>query len=293
MNRGMREPEGNRVSTVLGRRLGGELSKLRAAAGRTQAQAAAEITATPTKVQKMESGWVPMRDPDIRVLCEFYGVTDPEFVNSLLDLARLDRERRKAKGWWHHVPRVGGLGEYVAMEEVATYIRTWQLALVPGLLQTADYVRALGVTSDWTNPDEIEVLVQSRLKRQARLWGEKPVGFHAVLWEAALRQQIGGPDVMRAQLDHLAEMARLPHIHVQVLPFRAGAHHAAGGAFNVLSFAGPGALDVGYAEGIASTVWAEGAEASGEYTRTFERVARLSLAPQASIDLIEAISKGT
>lgn len=277
---------------MLGRRLGGELHKLRTAAGSTQQQAAQAITATATKIVKMESGWVPMRDPDIRVLCEFYGVEDAGVVDGLLRIARLDRERRKAKGWWQQLARVGNLGEYAAMEEVATHIRTWQLALVPGLLQTADYVRALGVTSDWTHPDEIEVLVESRLKRQARLWGDSPVEFHAVLWEAALRQQIGGPDVMRGQLGHLVEMAKLPHVHVQVLPFRVGAHHAAGGAFNVISFAEPGALDVGYAEGIAATVWAEGAEASREYTRTFERVARMSLAPQASLNLIEEISRG-
>ncbi|KMO99746.1 helix-turn-helix domain-containing protein [Streptomyces roseus] len=283
---------GNRISTVLARRLGGELLRLRDAAGLTQPQAAQVLSATAAKVAKMERGWVPFRDPDIVALCELYGVSDKHFVKGLLDLARLDRERRKAKGWWQQVPRVGGLAEYVAMEEVATHIRTWQLALVPGLLQTADYVRALGVTSDWTHPDEIEVLVSSRLKRQARLWGDDPVNFHAVLWEAALRQQIGGVEVMRAQLNHLVEMAALPHIHVQVLPFRVGAHHAVAGSFNLVSFAEPGALDVGYAEGVASTVWAEGAEASAAYARAFERVSRMSLAPQASVSLIDAISKG-
>ncbi|MFI5615988.1 helix-turn-helix domain-containing protein [Streptomyces sp. NPDC051567] len=292
VNRGMREDRGNRVSTVLGRRLGGELYKLRTAAGRTQQQAALEITATPTKVVKMESGWVPMRDPDLRVLCEFYGVTDPQVVSGLLSLARLDRERRKAKGWWQQVPRVGSLGEYIAMEEIATHIRTWQLALVPGLLQTADYVRALGVTSDWTHPDEIEVLVETRLKRQSRLWDDSPLEFHVVLWEAALRQQIGSPEVMRSQLNHLVEMARLPNVHVQVLPFRAGANHGAGGAFNIVSFAEPGALDVGYAEGIVATVWAEGAETNEAYSQSFNRVSRLSLAPHDSVNLIDAISKG-
>ncbi|MEW2412393.1 DUF5753 domain-containing protein [Streptomyces sp. NPDC046866] len=288
----MRQGQGNRVSTVLGRRLGGELNKLRTAAGKTQAQAAQAISATSTKIVKMESGWVPMRDPDIRVLCEFYGVTDAQVVQPLLDLARLDRERRKAKGWWTELPRVGTLAEYVAMEEVATQIRTWQLALVPGLLQTADYMRALGVTSDWSHPDEIELLVTTRTKRQARLRGEKPLEFHAVLWEAALRQQVGGADVMRGQLEHLLDMARLPHVHVQVLPFRAGAHHAAAGAFNVLSFAEAGALDVGYSEGVASNVWAEGTEASAVFTHAFERVSRASLAPHDSLTLIDAISKG-
>lgn len=277
---------------MLGRRLGGELYKLRTTAGRTQLQAAKEISATSTKIVKMESGWVPMRDPDIRVLCEFYGVTDAPFVTGLLDLARLDRERRKAKGWWQHMPIVGGLSEYIAMEQVATRVRTWQPALVPGLLQTPEYIRALGVTSNWAHPDEIEALVTSRTKRQARLWGDEPMEFHAVLWEAALRQQVGTVEVMRAQLDHLVEMANLSHVHVQVLPFRAGRHHGVDGSFNIVSFADPGALDVGYAETLGSTLWAEGAEANEAYSRAFARVSRLSLAPHDSVRLIDVISKG-
>ncbi|MFJ3962279.1 helix-turn-helix domain-containing protein [Streptomyces sp. NPDC090036] len=280
------------MSTVLGRRLGGELQKLRSAAGMTQLQAAKEISATSTKIVKMESGWVPMRDPDIRVLCDFYGVTDTEFVTRLLDLARLDRERRKAKGWWQQMPIVGGLGEYIAMEEVATRIRTWHPSLIPGLLQTPEYIRALGVTSSWSHPDEIEALVMTRTKRQARLRGEGPLEFHAVLWEAALRNQVGGVEVMRGQLDHLLQMAKLPHVHVQVLPFQAGRHNDVNGSFNIVSFAEPGALDVGYAETVATTQWAEGAEANEAYSRAFAQVSRLSLAPHDSVILIDAISKG-
>ncbi|GAA1550976.1 helix-turn-helix domain-containing protein [Streptomyces globosus] len=283
---------GNRVSTVLGRRLGGELLRLRSEAGLTQPQAAHVLSATAAKIAKMERGWVPFRDPDIVALCSLYGVEDGKFVDGLLGLARLDRERRKAKGWWQDMPRVGAFAEYVAMEQVAMRVRTWQLALVPGLLQTPDYVRALGVASAWSHPSEIEMLVESRTKRQMRLAGENPLEIHAVVWEAALRQQIGGPEVMRGQLQHLIDMAGLPHVHLQVLPFGAGAHHAVGGAFNVLSFAEPGALDVGYAESVTSNVWAEGTEASAGFMRAFEQVARASLAPQASVKLIDAIRRG-
>ncbi|WP_330300980.1 helix-turn-helix domain-containing protein [Streptomyces sp. NBC_00503] len=282
----------NRVSTVLARRLGGELLRLRDAAGLTQPQAAQVLSATAAKVAKMERGWVPFRDPDVVALCKLYGQTDESAVADLLSLAKLDRERRKAKGWWQQMHLVGNLGEYIAMEEVATRIRTWQLALVPGLLQTPEYIRALGVTSNWSHPDEIEVLVTSRVKRQARLWGERPLEFHAVLWEAALRQQIGSPEVMRGQLNHLVEMARQPHVHVQVLPFRAGGHHGASGAFNIVSFAEPGALDVAYAETVAAKVWVEGSEGNEAFSRAFDRVSRLSLSPHDSVNLIDAISKG-
>lgn len=285
-------PTDNRVSTVLARRLGGELLRLRDAAGLTQPQAAQVLSATAAKVAKMERGWVPFRDPDIVALCKLYGQTDESAVADLLSLAKLDRERRKAKGWWQQMHLVGNLGEYIAMEQVATRIRTWQLALVPGLLQTPEYMRALGVTSNWSHPDEIEVLVTSRVKRQARLWGEQPLEFHAVVWEAALRQQIGSPEVMRGQLNHLAEMARLPHVHVQVLPFRAGGHHGASGSFNIVSFAEQGALDVAYAETAAAKVWVEGSEGNEAFSRAFARVSRLSLSPHDSVNLIDAISKG-
>lgn len=286
-------PTDNRVSTVLARRLGGELLSLRDAAGLTQPQAAQVLSATAAKVAKMERGWVPFRDPDIVALCKLYGVTDESAVAGLLALAKLDRERRKARGWWQKIPTVGNLAEYVAMEDVATRIRTWQLALVPGLLQTPDYIRSLGVGSDsWTHPDEIEEMVTTRTKRQARLRGDRPLEFHAVIWEAALRQEIGGREVMRGQLNHLVNMAQLPNVHVQVLPFRAGAHHGVAGAFNIISFAEQGAVDVGYAEGVGATVWVEGAEANQAYVRSFDRVSRMSLAPRDSVNLIEAISKG-
>ncbi|MFD4240095.1 helix-turn-helix domain-containing protein [Streptomyces sp. NPDC058525] len=289
-----RDPDrGISVSTVLGRRLGGELLRLREGCGLRQSHAAEALTASVAKVAKMERGLVPMRDPDVRALCHLYGVDDEGVIGGLFHLARLDRERRKARGWWRHDPDVGSLAEYIAMEDVATQVRTWQMALIPGLLQTADYVRAMCVVSEtWREPDEIEPIVTVRMKRQVRLSGETPLRFHAVISEAALRQEIGGPAVMRGQLDHLIEAAELPHIHVQVLPFRTGAHPGLSGAFSVISFAEPGAVDVGYNESISSTVWVEAKEGTAVYTRTFDRLARLSLAPRDSVNLIASISKG-
>ncbi|MEV6954131.1 helix-turn-helix transcriptional regulator [Streptomyces sp. NPDC051183] len=293
MNRGTREGQGNRTSTVLGRRLGGELHKLRTAAGKTQLQAAQEISATATKIVKMESGWVPMRDPDIRVLCEFYGVTDRQFVTGLLHLARLDRERRKANGWWQHSLDAGAMAEYIAMEDIASRVRTWQLSLVPGLLQTADYARALAVSDEfWQDPDDIERVVAVRMKRQQRLWSEAPLQVHAVVWEGALRQEIGGPAVMRAQLEHLLELAELPNVHVQVLPFRAGGHPCIVGPFSLISFAEVEAMDVAHMDVIGSTVWVESRQESAVYSRYFDRTSRLSLAPRDSVDLIDSIGKG-
>ncbi|MCB5163406.1 helix-turn-helix domain-containing protein [Streptomyces bambusae] len=288
---GSNPDRGVSVSTALGRRLGGELLRMREALDLRQAHAAEALTASVAKVAKMERGLVPMRDPDVRALCHCYGETDPVVVDRLLELARLDRERRRAKGWWHEYFGKSSMAEYVAMEDVATHVRTWQAAYIPGLLQAPEYVRALVVSGDWwqDRPEEIENVVEGRLKRQRRLWGDDPLYLHAVIWEAALRQQVGGPEVMRAQLAHLLEASHLPNVHIQVLPFRVGAHAGLSGAFNVLSFEEPDALDVGFAERLMSTEWAESKEGSAQYRRAFDDVCRLSLSPHDSRALIETL----
>ncbi|MEN2420433.1 helix-turn-helix transcriptional regulator [Streptomyces rimosus] len=287
-----RSEQGNRVSTVLGRRLGGQLLQLRDAAGKTQQEAAQVLSATATKVVKMERGWVPVREPDIRALCTFYGQDDPGAVDALLNLAQLDRERRKAKGWWQHAPNAGALAEYIALEDVASRVRSWQLSLIPGLCQTREYARALEVSyGAWEDPDEIEQVVEVRLRRQARLGGEQPLQMYAVIWEAALRQLVGGPMVMRKQLEQLIDVAGMPNVRLQILPYRAGGHPCISGPFNIVSFAENEAVDVVHVDGIASTVWVEHAADSATYSAYFDRTARLSLAPRDSVTLIDNIRK--
>ncbi|MFD7661531.1 helix-turn-helix domain-containing protein [Streptomyces sp. NPDC059788] len=275
-------PQGNRMSTVLGRRLGGELAKHRLEAGLTQGQAAKVISASTGKVARMESGWVPMRDPDIRILCELYEVTDPAAVGGLLELARVDRERRKAKGWWNDFPGLGAMKEYVALESAATAIKTWQVAYVPGLLQCEAYIRAL-------KPDDN--FVAARLARQQRLDDEPRLHLHAVVYEAALRNLIGGADVMREQLEYLADASEKPNVSVRVLPFSAGAQVGIGCGYNVLSFTEPGAMDVVYIEIPRTQVWIEGGDEATEHDEMFERIAGEALDEPASRTFIRSLSK--
>ncbi|WP_234369856.1 helix-turn-helix domain-containing protein [Streptomyces acidiscabies] len=284
---------GNRTSTVLGRRLGGELLRLRDGAGLTQRQAAEAINATNSKIVKMEQGWVPMRDPDIRVLCEFYGVEDPEVLARLLALAKLDRERRKAKGWWLNANYNKGRGflDFVALEDGASRIRNWQISLIPGLLQTAAYTRAMAVVNpSWDDLDEIEMDVEVKQKRQRRLVGENPVQLHAVMWEGALRQQFGGRDVMRGQMERLLEVSEFPNVRLQVLPFRHGAHPGVSGPFVILSYAETGALDVVESDTHRDMMWMENEECA-YFNELFDRISRHSLSPHDSIALIESLHK--
>lgn len=286
------QPRQGQVSTVLARKLGSELLRLRDTAGKTQQQAAESINATGTKIVKMERGWVPMRDPDIRVLCEFYGVEDSRVIGQLLELAKLDRERRKAKGWWRDALDTGTMAEYIAMEDVATHIRNWQSSLIPGLLQTAEYTRALAVAEGaWDDPDDIERVAEIKQKRQGRLLGERPLQLYAVIWEAALRQEVGGPAVMRAQQERLLELAELPNVRLQVLPFRAGAHPCIAGPFSIISFAEDEALDVVQSDTITGMVWVEDEVDSNTYSVLFDRASRLSLAPRDSATLIDSLRK--
>jgi transcriptional regulator with XRE-family HTH domain len=283
---------GRTVSTVLGRRLGGELLRMREGRGLRQAEAAEALTASTPKVAKIERGQVPMRDPDIRALCHLYGETDELVIGKLLALAKADRERRKAHGWWNQYPQLQAMAEYVALEDIATNIRMWQLAIVPGLLQTPDYARALAVgNGHWEDPDEIEPFVESRMARQERLDGESPLGLWAVVHEGALRQLVGGQHVMRQQLEHLLDMARRPNVKLQVLPYLAGAHPGMTSAFTIVSFAEPGALDVVHVDTASSTLWLESDTDADHHNRLFDRITRLSLAQRNSVRLIDEILK--
>lgn len=282
---------GNRVSTVLARQLGGQLLAFREAAGLNQSRAAEVLSAQTAKVAKMERGWVPFRDPDIIALCKLYGVEDTQVVDGLLRLAKLDRDRRRAKGWWNALDQ-GNLREYIAMEDAALKVRAWQLSLIPGLFQTPDYTRSMAVPEISADEiDQIEQVVDVRRRRQARLYGDHPLQVHAVIWEAALRQVIGGPQAMGQQLVCLRELTELPNVRIQVLPFRAGGYPGNGGPFNVLSFAEEGAVDVVHMDGLHSTDWVEGVEESAAYRNLFGRLCAVSLSPHDSVQLIESIGK--
>ncbi|WP_420706398.1 helix-turn-helix domain-containing protein [Streptomyces sp. CcalMP-8W] len=277
---------------MLGRRLGGELLRMREACDLRQSHAADALTASVAKVAKIERGLVPIRDPDIRALCHLYGETDADTVDRLLALAMADRERRKASGWWNQYPGLRSMAEYAALEDIATSVRTWQLAIVPGLLQTPDYARALAVgNGSWEDPDEIEPFIEARMTRQARLGGENPLELWAVVHEAALRQLVGGREVMREQLGHLVDMARQPNVKLQITPYLAGAHPGLTSAFTIVSFAEPGALEVVRMDTTSTALWLESDTDAERHVQLFDRISRLGLAQRSSVRLIDGILK--
>jgi hypothetical protein len=133
--------------------------------------------------------------------------------------------------------------------------------------------------------------VLPRLARQERLRSERPLELWAVLHEGALRQLVGGRDVMRQQLGHLLDLARMDTVKVQVVPWLAGANPGMIGSFSVVSFAEPGALDVVHMDVPSSTLWLESEEDAARHGRIFDRIARIGLAERNALDLIETIRK--
>jgi hypothetical protein len=278
-----------RPSTVLGRRLGAELRRLRGS--RTLQQPAASLNCTTSKIVRIEQGQVPVRDPDLLALLTLYGAPD-ETQPPLLTLAAHDRDRRKHAGWWQHYPQLGGLLDYIELEDSATTLRTCQLAFIPGLLQTPDYTRALATASGgWASTHDIDRFVEARQTRQGRLAGTDPLHLHAVVWEAALHQHTGGRHVLHAQLNHLAASTDLPNVTLQILPFTTDALAAMPAAFVLLSFTEPGALDVVYLDTPTAHLWLEHQDDAHRHGTLFTHAADTALTPAASRTLITRLAK--
>ncbi|WP_322759269.1 helix-turn-helix transcriptional regulator [Frankia sp. Cr2] len=221
--------------TIRRRRLGAELRRLREAAGKGIDDAARQLGCSLSKVSRMENGRVPIRGDDVGDLLDLYQVDDPEQRQALLALTK---ETRRA-GWWHTygdvVPR--WFEVYVGLEAEASSIAKFEALLVPGLLQTADYARAVmrAAPRQPPNPD-VERAIELRLGRQAVLSTDPVPDLWVVIDEAVIRRVVGGPTVMRAQLDHLRRVSTRPNVTIQVVPFTGGAHAGMDSPFTLLGF---------------------------------------------------------
>jgi len=234
---------------------------------------------------------VGFKDRDITDLLTLYGVTDEEERETLRSLAR----RANAPGWWHDYNDVlpHWFEAYVGLEEVAIQIREYEVQFVPGLLQTEDYARAVTLLGhDAASAREIERRVRLRMQRQALLDRDEPPSFWAVIDEAVLRRPTGSPATMRGQLKHLADMAHRPNVTIQVIPFLAGGHSAAGGPFSILRFAEPDLPDVVFLEQLTSALYLDKPDAVDSYLRVMERICMEAATPAASAEIIANLVDG-
>ncbi len=236
----------------------------------------------------MENGRVLVRTPDVVALLHAYGVHDSETRDRLTLLTRTANRRRR-EGWWHQYSSVLAetYRDYIEMESICESIKTFQAQLIPGLLQTPEYSRAVTVASRaWQSSAEIDQFVQVRVARQQRLTSETPLLLWVVLAEGILHQRVGGSDVMRAQLNHVATMAERPNVTVQVLPFSRGAHSGMFGPYLLMSFPQATAQDLVLTEAPTGNFWMEQEAEVTYYRALFDDARTVALPPTESLALI-------
>lgn len=276
---------GRRSPTVRRRELGALLRTLRTEQGLTVEQVAESLLCSASKVSRMETGQRGATARDIRDLCDLYGVTDATERTRMSKLAA----EGKQQGWWQS-HELEYFATYVGLEEDAVTAKQYQSSTVPGLLQTSDYARVMAeVLVPAVPPERIDELVEVKLTRQRLLTQDPPLVLSAILDEAVLHRVVGGPSVMRSQLDQLISASSLPNVTIQVIPYSAGAHTAMDSTFSMLEFASPVA-EVVYVEGLVGWIYIERPQDIQKYQDVFEHLSTVALSPQESIELITKVS---
>jgi transcriptional regulator with XRE-family HTH domain len=271
--------------TLRRRELSTRLKELREKAGVSVAEAAEALGCSVDKIHWIERAeWNRPRWRDVRDLLDAYRVTDERLRDYLIQLAKDSGQQ----DWWH--PYKAMLSEeyttYIAYEGEAEELLAFELSIIPGLLQTADYTEALTREGPAElDADEIAQRVKIRGERQRILERDNPVRLFAVIDEAALRRPVGGEEVMRAQLQHLIDMAAHPKITLQVLPFAAGPHPGTGGRFTILRFPGPASPDAVYIETIAGELFIQSGDVD-RYQSVYRRLNAKAMSPDDTIAMI-------
>ncbi|WP_309093783.1 helix-turn-helix transcriptional regulator [Streptomyces sp.] len=276
------------------RKLGAELRALRAAAGLTSGEAARLVGWHQSKVSRIETGTSGVKPADVRLLLDAYDVADTQLRELLTMLAGSDDSGGRHH-WWHAYRGVlpPTYRDFISLESQAGTMRTLETTVVPGLLQTPEYARAVTRAAVEGLPeDRLDTLVEVRLARQDVLRADPPLELSAVLDEAVLRREVGGPGVMTRQLERLVEAARLPQVRLQVLPFAAGAHIGVTGPFVIFSFSSTSDLDVVVLDHLTSSLYLERKEDLQAYTEAFNALQIHALSPEDSLDFIAGTAAG-
>jgi transcriptional regulator with XRE-family HTH domain len=269
--------------TVRRRELGALLKALRNEKGWTAEQVADRMLISTSKLSRLETGQRGASARDVRDLCDLYEVDD-EQRQHLLQLAREGKQR----AWWQ--PLALPYSTYVGLEAAATSIRDYGLGIMPGLLQTADYGRAIvrAAVPKWV-PEVVEQRVEGRMARQQLLHSDRPPRFEALVDESVLHRVVGSPAIMQAQLERLLELSELPNVTLRVIPYQAGALPAGNNKFIILGFAQATVSDVVFIEGLTGDLYLEDPRDVEIYELTFRTLTHLAASPEATRDIITAM----
>lgn len=229
--------------TIRKRQLGAALRQLRTDSGELREQTAFVLGCSPTKVTYLESGRNVIGKTELIVLLQHYGAGATEKLEALEEL----RQEANKRGWWSTARLPEWLANYVGLETEASSVRSFELELLPGLVQIEEYAREIHVLRG-QKPDDLDRRVNARLRRQERLTGSDPLQLSAVISEAALVRCARQSSVAAEQLRQLLDWAKRPNIEIQVLPFDAGLHSGMQGGFTLLSFPDGLLPDAGWQE---------------------------------------------
>lgn len=271
--------------TLRRRRLGAELRRCREAAGMTQEQVSRRFEWHSAKANRIETARVSVTPRDVRDLLDLYAVADEAYRESLLNIARASRE----KAWWSEYRDVVRPGSYIAMESEASVVLNWEPDVVPGLLQTEAYMRALFSVHSEADEDRA---VAIRLARQRRLTGDHPIELSAVIDESIIHRSIGGPHVMSEQLHHLIAVSELPSVTLRLLPYAAGEHPFLGASMAILGFRDAPELDVVYAEDFGQQHYIKNPDEVRHWREGFDRLSQACLDGGGTNALIKAQLSG-
>ncbi|MFD9483306.1 helix-turn-helix domain-containing protein [Streptomyces sp. NPDC059991] len=278
----------NTNPTVRRRRLGAELRRLRQGSGLKSTEVAERLMVSQPKISHLENGNRTISPRDVRDLCALYGVTDQQVIDALMQMARESGQQ----GWWHaygDIPQ----SVYIALETDAACLHTFEPMVIPGLLQTPAYAHAvIEETIPPITAEQAATRLKVRLRRQHRIYDPaRPLRLSVVLDESVLRRVVGGPDIMREQLEHLNALGAEPHITVQVLPHAVGAHPGLSGQFSILQFADSPDAGVVYLERFTSDLYLEKRSDTQHFSMLYDHLQAQALSPDGTRDLIADATK--
>jgi transcriptional regulator with XRE-family HTH domain len=268
--------------------LGARLRRLREAAGVSCEDAGKAIRGSGSKISRLELGRTRIKPRDVADLLTLYGIIDDGERATMIALA----EHGNAVSWWQDFADVvpAWLEQYLELEQAATLIRTYQVQVIPGLLQTEDYCRAIIRSGRPEAPDrDVERRVELRMARKQVLHRAEPVRLWAVIDEASLRRPVGGRAVMRAQIRHLLEAAELPNVKIQVLPLSADARAVGAGCVAMLRFSEAELPDVVYLEHLFTAAYLNKPADTAPYRDVLNRLAAVAEPPSATAAALDRI----
>ncbi|MCX4911547.1 helix-turn-helix transcriptional regulator [Streptomyces sp. NBC_00878] len=272
--------------------LGARLRRLREERQITREDAGEAIRASQSKISRMEWGRHGFKMRDVSDLLTLYGVTDEAERATLLALA----EQANTPGWWQPFNDVvpAWMQAYLGAEQAASLVRCFEAQVVPDLLQIPDYARAaIRLTRPHISAEELDRRVTLRMKRQEILHRQRATQLWAVIDEAALRRPVGGTSAMRAQLRHLIEVCQLPRVTVQIVPFLAGGHPAAGGPVTIVRLPGGQLPDMVYLEQLAGAVYPDKPAETEYYWDVMNRLVVKAESPDATCAILHRILQET